>query len=92
MLRVEGLESVRADAGPLGLDLEVREGSITALLGPNGAGKTTTLRAILGSLRPWGGRIIYQGQEIEVVYSPLPHPEGAGAAARGPSLAGSNRC
>lgn len=65
MLRVEGLES---GYGPMqvlwGPSLEVGKGTITALLGPNGAGKTTTLRTILGSLRPWGGRIIYEGREI----------------------------
>lgn len=65
MLRVEGLES---GYGPMqvlwGPDLEVKGGSITALLGPNGAGKTTTLRTILGTLKPWGGRIVYEGEEI----------------------------
>jgi branched-chain amino acid transport system ATP-binding protein len=65
MLQVENLES---GYGPMqvlwGPSLEVKKGSITALLGPNGAGKTTALRTILGTLKPWGGRIIYEGWEI----------------------------
>jgi len=35
-----------------GLDLRVREGTITAFLGPNGAGKTTTITLLLGLLKP----------------------------------------
>ncbi len=65
MLQVEELES---GYGPMqvlwGPSLKVGKGSITALLGPNGAGKTTTLRTILGTIKPWGGRIIYEGKEI----------------------------
>ena len=40
---------------------EVKQGSITALLGPNGAGKSTLLWTVLGSVRPWQGRILYAG-------------------------------
>ena len=65
MLRLEGL---RAGYGPVevlrGLDLEVRAGELVCLLGANGAGKTSTLRAISGLLRPRGGRIVFDGAEI----------------------------
>ncbi|MEA1965090.1 MAG: ABC transporter ATP-binding protein [Candidatus Aerophobetes bacterium] len=65
MLKVENLES---GYGPMQVlwqpNLEVRKGSITALLGPNGAGKTTILRTILGSVKPWGGKITYKGKEV----------------------------
>jgi len=44
--------------------LEVPSGTITSLLGPNGAGKSTLLATILGSVRPWGGRVTYNGQDI----------------------------
>ena len=44
--------------------LEVKQGSITALLGPNGAGKSTLLWTVLGSVRPWQGRILYAGMDI----------------------------
>ncbi len=46
------------------LHLEVGEGQIVALIGANGAGKTTTLRTISGLLRPWRGRIVFDGQPI----------------------------
>lgn len=44
-----------------GLNLDVREGEIHGLLGPNGAGKSTTIRAVLGQLRPHGGRVRVYG-------------------------------
>lgn len=43
------------------LNLEIHPGDIYGLLGLNGAGKSTTLRAILGLLRPAGGRILIFG-------------------------------
>jgi len=52
-----------------GVNLEVREGSITALLGRNGAGKTTTLKSIIGLTSPVKGKVIYQGQEIQDMHS-----------------------
>ncbi len=65
MLCAENLETGYGSMQILwGLNLAVEKGSITALLGPNGAGKTTTLRAILGTVRAWRGRIFYNGQDV----------------------------
>jgi branched-chain amino acid transport system ATP-binding protein len=47
-----------------GIDLEVGAGELICLIGANGAGKTTTLKAITGLVRPAGGRIVYDGEEI----------------------------
>ena len=47
-----------------GVDLSVSEGQIVALLGANGAGKTTTLKAVSGLLKPSGGQILFEGQNI----------------------------
>jgi ABC-type branched-subunit amino acid transport system ATPase component len=47
-----------------GVDLTVREGSITCIVGPNGAGKSTVLRTISGLLRPTRGTIEYGGRQI----------------------------
>jgi len=65
MLKVEdlsvaygGVQAVR------GLSLEVRPGEIAALLGANGAGKSSTLMAIVGSVRPKSGRVIFEGRDI----------------------------
>ena len=40
-----------------GLTFSILDGDLLGLVGPNGAGKTTVLRALLGSLKPKGGRI-----------------------------------
>jgi branched-chain amino acid transport system ATP-binding protein len=48
-----------------GVNVEVRQGSITALLGRNGAGKTTTLKSILGLTPPRQGQVVFDGQEIQ---------------------------
>ncbi len=65
MLRVEKLESGYGSMQVLwGPSLEVRKGSLTSLLGPNGVGKTTLLRTIFGSLRPWGGKVLYKDQDV----------------------------
>ena len=37
---------------------------MTTLLGANGAGKTTSLRAITGSIRPYSGRVTFQGEDV----------------------------
>ena len=47
-----------------GMDFAVDQGEAIALIGANGAGKTTTLRAIVGTLRPSGGSIRLDGQDL----------------------------
>ncbi|HVW20126.1 MAG TPA: ABC transporter ATP-binding protein [Opitutaceae bacterium] len=47
-----------------GVSLEVPAGSIVTLIGANGAGKSTTLRALSGLLRPRGGAVRFQGEDI----------------------------
>lgn len=47
-----------------GINIQVEKGQIVALLGSNGAGKTTTLRTISGAIKPQGGSITLDGQEI----------------------------
>src|SRR5690606_15393901 len=41
-----------------------RQGEIVGLLGPNGAGKTTTFHMIVGLVRPDGGSIHLDGEDI----------------------------
>ena len=47
-----------------GVSFELNEGEITALVGANGAGKSTTLLALSGLLKPKGGQIVFDGQDI----------------------------
>jgi len=46
------------------VDLALRPGEIVALLGPNGGGKTTLFRTLLGLLRPRGGRVTLDGDDL----------------------------
>ncbi|MFZ0389326.1 MAG: LPS export ABC transporter ATP-binding protein [Calditrichia bacterium] len=47
-----------------GVSLQVRQGEIVGLLGPNGAGKTTSFYMITGLIRPNGGKIYLNDQNI----------------------------
>jgi len=47
-----------------GVNLTVDSGEGVGIVGPNGAGKTTLLRCILGYIKPWKGRVVYQGVDI----------------------------
>jgi branched-chain amino acid transport system ATP-binding protein len=65
LLSVEGLN--RAFGGVHAVrdcSFTVEPGSITGLIGPNGAGKTTAFNLIGGVLKPSGGRVLFQGNDI----------------------------
>ncbi|NUO02105.1 MAG: LPS export ABC transporter ATP-binding protein [Saprospiraceae bacterium] len=47
-----------------GVSIEVRQGEIVGLLGPNGAGKTTTFYMVVGFIRPTGGNVFLNDEEI----------------------------
>ena len=65
LLQVTGLDVGYGHVGVLrGVDLSVEAGTLVALVGSNGAGKSTLLRTISGLLRPWTGRVAFDGQEI----------------------------
>jgi iron complex transport system ATP-binding protein len=49
------------------LSLELPQGKITALVGANGCGKSTLLRGVARLLRPRGGSILLDGQEIHQI-------------------------
>ena len=46
------------------ISVEVNQGEIVGLLGPNGAGKTTCFYMIVGLIKPNGGRIFLDDEEI----------------------------
>ena len=52
------------DTALRGVNLELKEGGVTALLGPNGSGKTTLLRALLGLLAPRAGVVRFRGRDL----------------------------
>lgn len=47
-----------------GISVEVNQGEIVGLLGPNGAGKTTSFYMIVGLIKPNGGRIFLDRENI----------------------------
>jgi branched-chain amino acid transport system ATP-binding protein len=65
MLSLRGLRVEYGHVQALrGVDLEAREGEITAIIGSNGAGKTSTLMAISGLAPMTGGEILFRGRSI----------------------------
>ena len=71
MLEISKLESGYAGLQILwGVTLQIQKGKITVVIGPNGAGKTTLLRTIMGIVKPWKGKIEYNGKDV--TWSP-PH-------------------
>lgn len=47
-----------------GVSVEVNNGEIVGLLGPNGAGKTTSFYMIVGLIKPNGGKIFLNNEDI----------------------------
>ncbi len=65
LLRVEGVTKVYGRRKVVdGITLEIGRGQVVGLLGRNGAGKTTTFRMVIGLVRPNGGRIRFQGEDV----------------------------
>ncbi|MCF3936719.1 ABC transporter ATP-binding protein [Acuticoccus sp. M5D2P5] len=65
MLIVTGLEAGYGKSRVLfDINLSVAEGELVTLMGRNGMGKTTTVRSIMGLVRPTGGTVRFDGDEI----------------------------
>ena len=65
LLEIEGLEAGYGEVQVLwGISLAATRGRLTTLVGANGAGKTTTLRALMGTIAPRGGRVLFQGEDV----------------------------
>ena len=46
------------------VSVNVNQGEIVGLLGPNGAGKTTTFYMVVGFVKPEGGRVFLQDEDV----------------------------
>ncbi len=65
MLEVKNLDVYYGDHQALfDVSLLVKPGEMVSLLGANGAGKTTTINTISGVVRPKGGTVRFDGDEI----------------------------
>ena len=74
MIRADQLEHTWLDAKAevrclRGLDLELKAGELCCLRGASGSGKTTLLLALGGMLRPTGGHIRINGDELYALSS-----------------------
>ncbi|MFD0705722.1 heme ABC transporter ATP-binding protein CcmA [Photorhabdus luminescens] len=66
MLKAKKLTCIRHGRCLLhGLNINVLPGEIVNIEGPNGSGKTSLLRMLAGLVRPEGGRILWQGRDIQ---------------------------
>jgi len=65
ILQIEDLVlSYGAAQAVRGLTMHINPGEVVTLIGANGAGKSTTLKGIVGLIKPSGGSIRFQGQDI----------------------------
>jgi branched-chain amino acid transport system ATP-binding protein len=65
LLEVEALTAGYGEVQILwGITLAVQRGHLTTMVGANGAGKTTTLRAVTGSIAPWAGKVLFEGEDV----------------------------
>jgi branched-chain amino acid transport system ATP-binding protein len=68
MLAVNGLTAGYSGIKALrGVSLSIEEGEFVALIGPNGAGKSTLLNCLSGVVRPSGGSIEFEREELLAV-------------------------
>lgn len=54
-----------------GISLQVKRGQTTAVLGGNGAGKSTLFLSFNGILKPSGGKILFDGQQLDYSHKGL---------------------
>ena len=48
-----------------GVSLDVQNHEIVSVIGPNGAGKTTVFNCVSGFYKPTGGKILFEGKEVQ---------------------------
>ncbi len=65
ILRTENLEKYYGKRKVVNnVSINVKRGEIVGLLGPNGAGKTTTFYMVVGFIKPTGGHVFLDNDEI----------------------------
>ncbi len=65
ILEIENLETGYGEVQILwDISLQAKKSRLTTVIGSNGAGKTTLMRAIVGMLPSWKGKILFEGKDI----------------------------
>ena len=66
MLSVRNLQVAYGSVQALwDISFDVPDGEIVAMIGANGAGKSTTLKTLAGLLKPVGGTISLDGENLD---------------------------
>ena len=66
LMRIEDLKMYFGGLKAIdGFDLSIYKGETLGIIGPNGAGKTTLFNAICGVYTPNGGKVIFEGKEVQ---------------------------
>jgi lipopolysaccharide export system ATP-binding protein len=68
------------------VSIDVNQGEIVGLLGPNGAGKTTTFYMVVGLIRPQGGKITLDDEDITALPMYKRARKGIGYLSQEPSI------
>ncbi|HEY2825453.1 MAG TPA: LPS export ABC transporter ATP-binding protein [Gemmatimonadales bacterium] len=86
-LAVEGLtKAYRRRVVVNDVSLDLHQSEIVGLLGPNGAGKTTTFYMMVGLIRPDGGQVLFDGEDITALPMYRRARRGIGYLAQEPSV------
>src|ERR1700745_852220 len=65
MLEFRGVDTHYGDLHVLkSVDYRIERGEVVCLLGGNASGKSTTMKAIMGSVRPTSGALLYKGKSL----------------------------
>ncbi len=66
VLAIEGIVAGYVPEVPIldGVDVRIEQGEMVTIVGPNGAGKSTLVKAVIGLLQPWSGRVLLRDDDV----------------------------
>jgi branched-chain amino acid transport system ATP-binding protein len=65
LLKAEDINAKYGDFQAVqGASFDIKKGEIISVIGTNGAGKSTLMKAIVGIMKPSGGKVYYKGEDI----------------------------
>ncbi len=67
LLKIDGISKEFSTVPVLKhIDLEVMRGEVLGIVGENGAGKSTLMKIVSGIYTPTAGRLVFEGQPVEI--------------------------